>query len=48
MAGCTPPLSPEEPYCAGMIDEPPVFLDRADGGVPGAPALGAGRVGTER
>ncbi|MFK4105591.1 hypothetical protein ACI2L1_37125 [Streptomyces sp. NPDC019531] len=34
------PLSPEKLYCVGMIQEAPVYLDRAGGGVLGAPEAG--------
>lgn len=42
------PLSPEKLYCVGMIQEAPVFLDRAGGGVLGAPEEGADWVDAER
>ncbi|MFC8431015.1 hypothetical protein [Streptomyces sp. NPDC057253] len=42
------PLSPEKLYCVGMIQEAPVFLDRADGGVLGAPEAGPDWVDAER
>lgn len=41
------PLSPEKLYCVGMVQEAPVFLDRA-GGVLGAPEEGADWVDAER
>ncbi|MBC9731072.1 hypothetical protein H8R17_42350 [Streptomyces sp. TRM68367] len=42
------PLSPEKLFCIGMIDEAPVFLDRAGGGVLGAPEAGGDWVDAER
>ncbi|TCR13586.1 hypothetical protein [Streptomyces sp. BK205] len=42
------PLSPEKLYCVGMIQEAPVFLDRAGGGVLGAPDAGPDWVDAER
>ncbi|MFE3030689.1 hypothetical protein ACFXKY_03485 [Streptomyces canus] len=34
------PLSPEKLYCVGMIQEAPVFVDRASGDLLGAPEAG--------
>ncbi|MFI8069046.1 hypothetical protein ACIF85_09655 [Streptomyces sp. NPDC086033] len=42
------PLSPEKLYCVGMIQEAPVFLDRAGGGVLGTPEAGPDWVDAER
>lgn len=42
------PLSPEKLFCIGMIDEAPVFLDRAGDGVLGAPEAGGDWVDAER
>lgn len=42
------PLSPEKLYCVGMIQEAPVWLDRAGGGVLGAPEAGPDWVDAER
>ncbi|MFE9441165.1 hypothetical protein ACFYO2_19625 [Streptomyces sp. NPDC006602] len=42
------PLSPEKLFCVGMINEAPVFLDRAGGGVLGAPEEGGDWVDAER
>ncbi|MDT0486754.1 MULTISPECIES: hypothetical protein [Streptomyces] len=42
------PLSPEKLYCVGMIQEAPVFLDRAGGEVLGAPEEGADWPDAER
>ncbi|WP_202476987.1 MULTISPECIES: hypothetical protein [Streptomyces] len=42
------PLSPEKLYCVGMAQQAPVFLDRAGGGVLGAPEEGADWVDAER
>ncbi|MFF0015257.1 hypothetical protein [Streptomyces sp. NPDC005374] len=41
------PLSPEKFYCVGMVQEAPVFLDRA-GGVLGAPEEGPDWIDAER
>ncbi|MDH6519308.1 hypothetical protein M2164_005786 [Streptomyces sp. SAI-208] len=42
------PLSPEKLFCVGMVNEAPLFLDRAGGGVLGAPAAGPDWVDAER
>ncbi|MFK0114863.1 hypothetical protein [Streptomyces sp. NPDC090994] len=42
------PLSPEKLFCIGMINQAAVFLDRAGGGVLGAPELGADWSAAER
>ncbi|MEV6169022.1 hypothetical protein AB0L99_12445 [Streptomyces sp. NPDC051954] len=41
-------FSPDKLYCVGMLHEAPVFLDRAGGGVLGAPEQGADWVDAER
>jgi hypothetical protein len=48
VAGSPLPLSPEKLYCVGMVHEAPVFLDRAGGGVLGAPQAGPDWVDAER
>ena len=42
------PLSPDKLYCVGMVQEAPVFLDRAGGGVLGAPEAGPDWVDAQR
>ncbi|EST36856.1 hypothetical protein N566_16055 [Streptomycetaceae bacterium MP113-05] len=37
VVGSLLPLSPEKLYCIGMINDTPVYLDRADGGVLATP-----------